>query len=324
MATPTNETVLQASQMTLEEKIAAQEAMFGGAQSTPVALKECTSCGRKFNEKALKSHSKICAKVFVEKREAFDMKSARADEDIAKAQAKAEHRQSAVDAKLAEMKEKAKKAWRAESAKLRNAANACKGGPMIEIADDRVECPKCGRKFAEETAKRHIPKCSAKPKQAMVRKPIAKKPMAKKLLAKRPAAKKAAAKRVPLPTRPAAKKPVAKKPVVKRPAAKRPAAKRKSVMARVDDRVECPNCNRKFTKRSAPHHIEICKPKKTSAKKPAMKKKKATKRPAKKRVGLMAQASVDDRVECPTCHRKFTKRSAPHHIEMCQKRSAPK
>lgn len=219
---------------------------------------------------------------------------------------------------LAEMKEKAKKAWRTESAKLRNAANASKGGPMIEIADDRVECPKCGRKFAEETAKRHIPKCNAKPKQPVVRKLLTKKPMAKKPMAKRPAAKKPAAKRVPLSQRPAAKKPVAKKPAVKKPAAKRPAKKRVGVMARADDRVECPKCNRKFTKRSAPHHIEICKPKKaSSANKPAMKKKRA-KKPAQKRVSLMAKASVDDRVECPSCHRKFTKRSAPHHIEMCK------
>ena len=27
------------------------------------------------------------------------------------------------------------------------------------VPDDRVPCPDCGRKFAEETGKRHIPKC---------------------------------------------------------------------------------------------------------------------------------------------------------------------
>ena len=276
MATPKSETVIQTTEMSLEEKIAAQEAMFGGAQATTVELKECTSCKRKFNEKALQSHSKICAKQ-MEKRQTFDMKAARADEDIAKAQARARHRQSAVDAKLAEMKEKAKQAWRAESAKLRNAANASKGGPMIEIADDRVECPKCGRKFAALTAERHIPRCNAKPKTPMARKPLAKKPIAKKPVAKRPAVKKAAAKRVPLSQRAAAKKPVAKtpakKPLAKRPAKKRPAKKRVGLMDHVDDRVECPNCNRKFTPRSAPYHISMCKPKETIPQKRVMKRK---------------------------------------------------
>jgi len=257
-----------AKEMTLEEKIAAQEAMFGGAQATPVELKECTSCGRKFNEKALQSHSKICAKVFVEKRKAFDIKAARADDEIMKAQANAKHRQAAIDKKLAEMKEKAKKAWRQESAKLRNAANASKGGPMIEIEDDRVPCPKCGRKFAEETAKRHIPRCTAKPAQP-VKKLLSKKTAAKKPVAKR-AAKKPAAKRVPLSQRSVAKKPAVKKPeaktppkkqAVKKPAAKRPAKKRVGLMNRADDRVECPSCNRKFNKRSAPSHIKMCKPK---------------------------------------------------------------
>ena len=148
--------------MTLEEKIAAQEAAFGGVHAN-VVLEECGSCGRKFNEKAMRSHAKICAKM-LEKRKVFDMKAARADEEILKAQKSAESRQPEIEAKLAAQKEKASKKWKADSAALRNAANASKGGPMIEIADHRVECPHCKRKFAELTAERHIPKCNAKSK----------------------------------------------------------------------------------------------------------------------------------------------------------------
>lgn len=37
----------------------------------------CNDCGRKFNEQAISKHKKICRKVFVEKREAFDVKEQR-------------------------------------------------------------------------------------------------------------------------------------------------------------------------------------------------------------------------------------------------------
>lgn len=36
--------------------------------------------------------------------------------------------------------------------------------PVAQAADDRVTCPKCGRKFNADVAERHIPKCNAKPK----------------------------------------------------------------------------------------------------------------------------------------------------------------
>lgn len=34
----------------------------------------CSTCGRKFNSEALMKHEKICQKVFVQKRKAFDVK----------------------------------------------------------------------------------------------------------------------------------------------------------------------------------------------------------------------------------------------------------
>ena len=43
----------------------------------PTNLIECPTCSRKFNPKAYEKHSKICQKVFVEKRKAFDMKEQR-------------------------------------------------------------------------------------------------------------------------------------------------------------------------------------------------------------------------------------------------------
>lgn len=34
----------------------------------------CSTCGRKFNSEALQKHERICQKVFVQKRKAFDVK----------------------------------------------------------------------------------------------------------------------------------------------------------------------------------------------------------------------------------------------------------
>lgn len=47
-------------------------------------LHECPTCGRKFNERALAKHARVCEKVFVEKRRAFDSKAARTTEEAEK------------------------------------------------------------------------------------------------------------------------------------------------------------------------------------------------------------------------------------------------
>lgn len=43
----------------------------------------CNTCGRKFNSAALEKHEKICQKVFIQKRKAFDMKDARKADGMA-------------------------------------------------------------------------------------------------------------------------------------------------------------------------------------------------------------------------------------------------
>jgi hypothetical protein len=44
---------------------------------TIVMLQQCADCGRKFNESSHKKHVKICKKVFIEKRKAFDSQKQR-------------------------------------------------------------------------------------------------------------------------------------------------------------------------------------------------------------------------------------------------------
>jgi len=120
-------------------------------------------------EDRMAKHAKVCEKVFVKKRKAYKMSEFRMDEEQKKAITQ-ETKEEAVKRKKAH--EKTAK-WKEKSEQFRNAiqqARACgeaekKGLPMPEAVptnpslDDRVECPHCLRKFNEDVAERHIPKC---------------------------------------------------------------------------------------------------------------------------------------------------------------------
>lgn len=108
---------------------------------------------------------KICKKVFIQKRKAFDIVAVR----------KAEGADTLVPAKEnnSSKVEKPVSKWRLKSQAFRQAV---KQGQLIQAAvqgkgempafqptpeelDDRTQCPHCLRKFNTEAAKRHIPKC---------------------------------------------------------------------------------------------------------------------------------------------------------------------
>lgn len=136
----------------------------------------CPHCNRTFRMKVLEKHLKICQKVFMEKRKAFDVGGVSAEA----AKLKAEHDRAE---KLEAKKKGGKKedpskdpAWKKKSEAFRNVIKnarevdkAIKEGkslkdlpppvPTDADLDDRTPCPHCRRKFGGEQAKRHIPKC---------------------------------------------------------------------------------------------------------------------------------------------------------------------
>ena len=126
---------------------AAIDAALGDDAFAPPAVElfACAHCGRKFNEKALARHVKICKKVFQKK-----------DPDQASKPA------TKRAAGLAKPKPKA--AGRARGRK----AGGFGGGPA---AENLVPCPHCHRTFNEEAAKRHIPRCAnTKAKPSLLKK----------------------------------------------------------------------------------------------------------------------------------------------------------
>ena len=100
-----------------------------------VELFACADCGRKFNEKALARHVKICKKVFQKKDPAQASKPATTKRAVG----------------LGKPKPKA-------SVKARGRKEGGFGGGPA--AEDLVPCPHCQRTFNKEAAKRHIPRCA--------------------------------------------------------------------------------------------------------------------------------------------------------------------
>ena len=135
----------------------------------------CGRCGRKFNEKSLAVHERVCAKVFSAKKKKEEV----AAEDDEELQARGSKKPVAVSSGLPK--------WRKQSQELRLAMQRGRGAgsdsPSIADRfepsmggtadyggaqdDGLVMCPHCERRFNEKAAERHIPKCNdirSKPK----------------------------------------------------------------------------------------------------------------------------------------------------------------
>ena len=147
----------------------------------------CDLCGRKFSERALEVHSRICKKVFQQKRKAFDIKSQIVPDEAREVIAKKGSSKRGAKAE-AEMPKPPATKWEQKSNQLREAMKAARqykediannvdpslrAPPPPPSAPDPslIPCPNCGRSFGEQAAERHIPKCaSIRAKPTMLKK----------------------------------------------------------------------------------------------------------------------------------------------------------
>eukprot|EP00039_Didymoeca_costata_P006793 m.93242 g.93242 ORF g.93242 m.93242 type:complete len:753 (+) comp13394_c0_seq2:193-2451(+) len=136
------------------------------AAPVAVTLAPCSNCGRKFASERLAKHQTVCMKAAKSKRKVFDPKKARLQGTEAAQFA------SVADKNDQHYQKKAKKSnWREKSEAFRAAMRAAKDpnsapAPPTERTD-LVPCPSCGRKFNDQAAEKHIPRCkeqSSRPK----------------------------------------------------------------------------------------------------------------------------------------------------------------
>ena len=162
---------------TLAKALSSDPDAYASPSAQP-AMAECHVCHRRFDATRLSRHVAACQKsaAAAAKRKEFDAQEARVNklyENDPMAAAKV-LRQIEKEEELAAMGRAPpkKSTWRKKSAELINAvgrAAVSGSAPPIPVADDRVPCPGCGKKFSEETAQRHIPSCLERQRRSSFR-----------------------------------------------------------------------------------------------------------------------------------------------------------
>jgi hypothetical protein len=125
-------------------------------------------------------HEKICVKVFQKERKKFKAAEHRVPEEALKLQQEAKRTQRRENSRPGAIKpageNKLAANWRIKSEAFRRAMKESRimtqfqkeGRSLKDLPpqkalppelDDRIPCPHCGRRFGQQQAERHIPKC---------------------------------------------------------------------------------------------------------------------------------------------------------------------
>ena len=126
-----------------------------------VPLLPCPHCGRTFAPNRLERHAVTCARQQLtnlkSKADSKERKTSSSSSSVVGSYIRPDRAAPTAGSASATSGAAKTEKWRRQSAQLRS---ALAGTPVVE--DDRVQCPYCGRRFAEAAAARHIPVCKAK------------------------------------------------------------------------------------------------------------------------------------------------------------------
>jgi hypothetical protein len=142
-------------------------------------LRKCGQCGRSFNPTAYEKHAKVCSKVFVQKRKAFNSSNQRVDGAAKQAKGNPDPGQM----RLGAGGKKPVPKWKLESQAFRANLKAAridntdseeyeKAAALASSYNQQsmAQCPHCGRKFNDDAAARHIPICERNAKNSRFKK----------------------------------------------------------------------------------------------------------------------------------------------------------
>jgi hypothetical protein len=138
-----------------------------------VVRESCRFCQRQFAVDRLSKHMVVCQQSIEKEksRKVADLRAKRVEalyaENHAEGDAPDVVRKLEAEERLGSStgsQQKSTAKWRIESAQFQRAMKGDATAAQPPPEDDRVPCPYCGRKFSENAAERHIPKCGSKPK----------------------------------------------------------------------------------------------------------------------------------------------------------------
>ncbi|GFG40452.1 hypothetical protein Cfor_03904 [Coptotermes formosanus] len=142
-------------------------------------LTECRICGRHFASDRIATHQEICTKTTKKKRKVFDPVKQRVKGTEAEAFLKKGRPQAVTTVKKTNWRQKHEDFINSIRAAKEMKAHVARGGKLSDLPppppsdySDYVQCPHCSRRFNQQAAERHIPKCAnfefnkPKPQQA--------------------------------------------------------------------------------------------------------------------------------------------------------------
>ena len=163
-----------------------QKAVLNAGEGEPTY--PCPDCGRSFVQATLEKHIKICKKVFMKKRKAFDMKEARKNSDLEQFEKEKEmegkyggkNKKNQKNTQTNNKKSDGIPKWKKQSEELRNIIKATAemgntGGKAFvmptpsSVTDDYSLCKFCNRKYNEEAYNKHLPGCERRFKEAQMK-----------------------------------------------------------------------------------------------------------------------------------------------------------
>ncbi|XP_034485609.1 uncharacterized protein LOC117790308 [Drosophila innubila] len=151
-------------------------------QQAPEGTSSCRYCGRHFNTERLGKHEDVCQRTMTTKRKIFDASKQRVkgtdNEKYAKRQRQVPRSQSTYSSaaqqqglitgvKKSNWRKKHEEFIQAIRAAKQVQAHLARGGKLSDLPPpppsenpDYIQCPHCGRRFNQQAAERHIPRCA--------------------------------------------------------------------------------------------------------------------------------------------------------------------